>query len=125
MTNDDAYDNSGHIPGAEAYPPRWAAEAEAFRLALGARALVNFSYGDNTRQVFDLEVDKQRSAVDRLEGRAASMPHNQVVTSRLVRERERLDSMLSARPAHLDEAKPKRSKRRKVKATRVQEEASP
>ena len=78
-----------------------------------------------TRQVFDLEVDKQRSAVDRLEGRAASMPHNQVVTSRLVRERERLDSMLSARPAHLDEAKPKRSRRRKVKATRVQEEASP
>ncbi|SHJ43014.1 Alpha/beta hydrolase family protein [Palleronia salina] len=54
MTNDDAYDNSGHIPDAEAYPPRWAAEAEAFRLALGARALVNFSYGDNTRQVFDL-----------------------------------------------------------------------
>ena len=78
-----------------------------------------------TRQVFDLEVDKQRSAVDRLEGRAASMPHNQVVTSRLVRERERLDSMLSARPAHLDEAKPKRSRRRKVKAQRVQEEASP
>jgi hypothetical protein len=33
--------------------------------------------------------------------------------------------MLSARPAHLDEAKPKRSRRRKVKATRVQEEASP
>ena len=77
-----------------------------------------------TRQVFDLEVDKQRSAVDRLEGRAAALPHNQVIGSRLVRERERLDAMIAARPAHLD-GKVKRSRRRKVKATRVQEEASP
>ncbi|WOI57109.1 alpha/beta hydrolase [Palleronia sp. LCG004] len=54
MSNDDAYDNSGHIPDAASYPPRWEAEALAFRHALGPRAVTNWSYGDNVRQVFDL-----------------------------------------------------------------------
>lgn len=54
MSNDDAYDNSGHIPGAENFPSRWRAEAAEFRTSLGKRAVTNWAYGDNMRQVFDL-----------------------------------------------------------------------
>lgn len=54
MELDDAYANAAHIPGAEAYPPRWAAEAAAFRDSLGARAATGLRYGDGAREVFDL-----------------------------------------------------------------------
>ncbi len=54
MINDDAYNNRDHIPDAESYPPRWREEASAFRLALGKRALLNWAYGDDMRQIFDL-----------------------------------------------------------------------
>lgn len=33
MKLDDAYANVPYIPGGEGYPPRWAAEAAAFREA--------------------------------------------------------------------------------------------
>ena len=32
----DAYENAAHIPGAEAFPPRWEREGDAFRRAMGA-----------------------------------------------------------------------------------------
>ncbi|QUJ76410.1 alpha/beta hydrolase [Sulfitobacter albidus] len=54
MQNDDAFANGAHIDGAEAYPPRWAAQAAAFRDALGARAQVGVSYGPSSRQTFDI-----------------------------------------------------------------------
>ncbi|GLT08865.1 alpha/beta hydrolase fold domain-containing protein [Sulfitobacter sp. PR48] len=50
---DDAYDNSGHIEGAETYPPKWEKAAAAFRQELGARAQIGVSYGPSDRQVFD------------------------------------------------------------------------
>ncbi|UWQ22286.1 alpha/beta hydrolase [Jannaschia sp. W003] len=50
---DDAYANADHIAGAADYPPRWAAEAAAFREGLGARAETH-AYGDHPRQRFDL-----------------------------------------------------------------------
>ncbi|HEU0223616.1 MAG TPA: alpha/beta hydrolase [Paracoccaceae bacterium] len=51
---DDAYDNSGHIPGAEAYGPKWQAEAASFRAALGRRAELDIAYGGGARQRLDL-----------------------------------------------------------------------
>ncbi|MEL6617833.1 MAG: alpha/beta hydrolase [Pseudomonadota bacterium] len=51
---DDAYANGAHIDGAEAYPPRWAAAAEAYRMALGDRARLGISYGPSDRMAFDL-----------------------------------------------------------------------
>jgi arylformamidase len=51
---DDAYANADHIPGAEGYPPRWAAAAAAFRAATGARAEIDIAYGDAPRQRLDL-----------------------------------------------------------------------
>ncbi|THD85133.1 alpha/beta hydrolase [Aliigemmobacter aestuarii] len=51
---DRAYANGAFIPGADAYPPRWQAEAAAFRAALGARALLDRSYGSGERNRFDL-----------------------------------------------------------------------
>lgn len=51
---DDAYANRDHIPGAEAYPPRWAEGAAAFRAALGDRARLDIAYGPDSRQRFDL-----------------------------------------------------------------------
>lgn len=50
---DDAYANGAYIDGADAYPPRWAKAAQAFRAALGARAEVGVVYGDSPRQVYD------------------------------------------------------------------------
>ncbi|TNF63486.1 MAG: alpha/beta hydrolase [Rhodobacteraceae bacterium] len=54
MQLDDAYANAAHIPGAETYPPRWAAQALAFRQALADRAEADRRYGDAPREVFDL-----------------------------------------------------------------------
>lgn len=54
MKLDDAYANAAHIEGADAYPPRWQAQAAAFRESLGARAQSRVSYGPSDRQVFDL-----------------------------------------------------------------------
>ncbi len=51
---DDAYNNRDHIPGADAFPPRWQAEAAGFRGALGARAELDHAYGPGARQRFDL-----------------------------------------------------------------------
>lgn len=49
---DDAYANGAHIPGAADFPPRWAAEAEAYRGA--AKADLDVVYGDHPRQRLDL-----------------------------------------------------------------------
>lgn len=53
MKLDDAYANAAHIKGAETYPPRWEAEASAFRESLGARAQQGVKYGPSARQTFD------------------------------------------------------------------------
>jgi acetyl esterase/lipase len=50
----DAYENGAYIPDAASYPPRWAAEAEAFRAQLGKRARLDLPYGSDARQRFDL-----------------------------------------------------------------------
>ncbi len=51
---DDAYANAPHIPGGEAYPARWEAEAAAFRAAQGERMRGDLAYGTHPRQRFDL-----------------------------------------------------------------------
>lgn len=51
---DDAYNNRDHIPGADAFIPRWQAAAAAFRAALGARADCDIACGPGPRQRFDL-----------------------------------------------------------------------
>ena len=51
---DRAYANAPFIPGAEAYPPRWAAAAADFRTRLGDRARLGLRYGPGPRQRFDL-----------------------------------------------------------------------
>ena len=54
--NDIAYSNSGAVKGSEAFAPRWAAQAEAFRAALMAdgRGSLDQPCGDGARQVYDL-----------------------------------------------------------------------
>ena len=42
---DDAYANGAHIPGADGFPPKWAAAAAAFRDGLGPRAEIDLPYG--------------------------------------------------------------------------------
>ncbi len=54
MDWDDAYANAAHIPGAEAFPPRWARDATAFRDALGERARLGIPYGDASAERLDL-----------------------------------------------------------------------
>lgn len=56
MDWDDAYSNHTHIPDADSYPPRWAAKAQALRdmLSIEGRAELGVSYGDTTRQAYDL-----------------------------------------------------------------------
>jgi arylformamidase len=49
-----AYANAERIPEAEAFPPRWRAEAQAMRATLGARARTGISYGPGARQSFDV-----------------------------------------------------------------------
>ena len=51
---DLAYANGAFIAGAETYPPRWEAEAAAFRDSLGARAQLGLAYGSGARQRLDL-----------------------------------------------------------------------
>jgi arylformamidase len=54
MDMDRAYANAEFIPGAEAFVPRWTAEAAAFRQDLGARARLGLPYGGGARQKLDL-----------------------------------------------------------------------
>ena len=49
---DDAYENGGFIPGAENYPPKWEAAAQAFRDAIPCE--LDVSYGAAERQAYDL-----------------------------------------------------------------------
>lgn len=53
---DDAYSNSAYIPGGDAFPAKWAAEAAAFRAAMAAvgRAELDRPYGPKPRERFDL-----------------------------------------------------------------------
>lgn len=53
---DAAYANAEFIPDAADYPPRWAANAQAFRQGLTAsgRAELDISYGGHPRERFDL-----------------------------------------------------------------------
>jgi acetyl esterase/lipase len=51
---DRAYANAAFIPGAEGYPPRWAARAAAFRTSRGDRARLDLPYGTGPRHRFDL-----------------------------------------------------------------------
>lgn len=51
---DDAYANAPHIPDGDAYPPRWAEQAAAFRAAMGGRLREGIAYGAHPRQRFDL-----------------------------------------------------------------------
>jgi acetyl esterase/lipase len=51
---DRDYANGAFIAGAEAYAPRWTAQAAAFRAGLGDRARLDLPYGPEARQRFDL-----------------------------------------------------------------------
>ena len=51
---DAAYDNSAAVAGSDALGARWAADAAAFRAALGDRAETATPYGDGPRQHYDL-----------------------------------------------------------------------
>jgi acetyl esterase/lipase len=53
---DDAYNNRDHIPDAAQFPPRWTAQAAAFRkrLATAGRARLDIAYGATERERFDL-----------------------------------------------------------------------
>lgn len=48
----DAYQNGAYIPGAEGFPPRWTAQARAFRDE--AQGALDLAYGDHPRARFDL-----------------------------------------------------------------------
>ena len=52
MDADIAYANADFIEGAASYPPRWAAEAAAFRAQ--AKARLDLAYGSGARQRLDL-----------------------------------------------------------------------
>ncbi|MGL4282007.1 MAG: alpha/beta hydrolase [Albidovulum sp.] len=54
MRYDAAFANAKHIPGGEAYPARWTAEAEAFRGGLGDRTRLGLPYGGGMAEWFDL-----------------------------------------------------------------------
>ena len=45
MDWDDAFDNSGHVPGSAAYAGRWQRQAAEFRMGLGARAETGIEVG--------------------------------------------------------------------------------
>ncbi len=53
---DDAYTNGAYIPGGDAYPAKWAANAEAFRneMSRNGRAALDQPYGSHPRERFDL-----------------------------------------------------------------------
>lgn len=50
----DAFDNSGYVPGADTLGARWAAQAAAFRATLGGRAEVDLTYGPGPRNRMDV-----------------------------------------------------------------------
>jgi arylformamidase len=52
MELDDAYANAAHIPGADAYPGKWAREAAGFREMTMCE--LELPYGETPRQRFDL-----------------------------------------------------------------------
>jgi len=56
MELDDAYANAAHIPGAEAFPPRWAQAAQMWRNreAHDDHARLDLPYGRGVRERFDL-----------------------------------------------------------------------
>jgi arylformamidase len=54
MDMDLAYANGAFIADAASYPPKWQADAAAFRDGLGARARLGLAYGPGARQQFDL-----------------------------------------------------------------------
>ena len=54
MDYDLAYANADFIPNAMAYPPRWAREAEEWRMARKDHARLGLSYGDGVRNALDL-----------------------------------------------------------------------
>lgn len=54
MDLSQAYANADFIADAASYPPRWAADAAAFRNQLGARSLLGQAYGPAERQRYDL-----------------------------------------------------------------------
>ena len=60
---DDAYANGAHIPDSDAYPPRWRAEAAAFRHAMhdAGRARLAVAYGGGERQALDLFLPDQKT----------------------------------------------------------------
>lgn len=53
---DDAYSNSAYIEGAVDYPPRWAADAQAYRDAMSSesRCTLDVPYGSAEREKYDL-----------------------------------------------------------------------
>ncbi|MCC0076206.1 MAG: alpha/beta hydrolase [Rhodobacter sp.] len=57
-----AYANADFIAGAAQFPPRWAAEAEAFRASLGERARCRLRYGEGARQTLDLFLPERTPA---------------------------------------------------------------
>lgn len=55
MELDDAYANMPYIPGGEAYPARWTADAAAFRDARAdGQDALGLPYGDTPRQAYDV-----------------------------------------------------------------------
>ncbi len=52
MELDDAYANAAHIPGADAYPDKWAQAATGFRAATLCE--IDLPYGETARQRLDL-----------------------------------------------------------------------
>lgn len=59
---DDAYDNTGHIPGGPTWPERWQAEAAAFRAACAPeRFRPDLAYGTHPRERFDLFLPEGRA----------------------------------------------------------------
>ena len=61
---DDAFEISGHIPGAQGLPDIWAADAAAFRAAWSAKGLMqhDITYGPAARHLYDLFQPEGESA---------------------------------------------------------------
>lgn len=53
---DAAYSNGAYIPGGNDFPPRWKAQAAAFReeMTSAGRLKADISYGPHNRNVLDL-----------------------------------------------------------------------
>lgn len=58
MDIDLAYSNGAFIADAASYPPKWQAQAAAFRDSLGKNAQLGLPYGSGGRQQFDLFLPK-------------------------------------------------------------------